>query len=182
MKYAALFRGINVGGKNIVKMADLKQLLTDLGLCEVETYIQSGNAVFETPLDELTLLAEIKGGFVDRFRFASNTVVRSQDEIRELIEQLPFTGAEITEAEAVNSQVEHLYVYFLDNPPEQALIDKIRPEDIGADKLRIGKREVYLLCRQSIRNSKVAACISKIFDSATVRNWRTVNKLYDMMV
>jgi uncharacterized protein (DUF1697 family) len=63
MKYAVLFRGINVGGKNTVKMAELKQLLIDSGLFNVKTYIQSGNAVFETTLDEAALLRKIKDGF-----------------------------------------------------------------------------------------------------------------------
>ena len=67
MKYVALFRGINVGGKNIVKMADLRQLLLDLGLSKVKTYIQSGNAFFETPLSEDDLLEKIRTGFSGRF-------------------------------------------------------------------------------------------------------------------
>lgn len=55
MKYVAMFRGINVGGKNVVKMDDLKQLFLDLGLFKIKTYIQSGNVVFETILDEASL-------------------------------------------------------------------------------------------------------------------------------
>ena len=75
MKYAALFRGINVGGKNIVKMADLRQLLWDLGLGKVQTYLQSGNAVFESALEEITLRDKIQDGFAERFGFESIVLI-----------------------------------------------------------------------------------------------------------
>ena len=71
MKYVVLFRGINVGGKNIVKMNDLKQLLLDLELKNVQTYVQSGNAVLDSDLDETSLQNKICDGFVKRFGFES---------------------------------------------------------------------------------------------------------------
>ncbi|MBE6906817.1 DUF1697 domain-containing protein [Marasmitruncus massiliensis] len=182
MKYTLLFRGINVGGKNVVKMNDLKQLLLELGLSKVKTYIQSGNAVFETTLGEPVLHDIIRTGFINRFGFESDTLIRNIDEMQLLIEQFPITTAEIAAAEAADPQVEHLYVYFLNNPPQQTQIDAICKEYVGTDTLRAGKREMYLLCYQSIRKSKLAARTSKTFDSATVRNWKTVNKLYDMMI
>jgi uncharacterized protein (DUF1697 family) len=181
MKYAVLFRGINVGGKNVVKMNDLKQLLQDLGLNKVITYIQSGNAVFETSLDEAYLQDAIHIGFTKRFGFESNVMIRSIDEIGALVDRLPISAVEITAAEAADPQVEHLYIYFLNHPPEQAQIDAICKEYISPDILRTGERELYLLCHQSIRKSKLAIRTAKVFDSATVRNWKTVNKLYDML-
>ncbi len=181
MRYAVLLKGINVGGKNIVRMDDLKQLLHDLGLGKVKTYIQSGNAVFETALDEAVLHETIRTGFIDRFGFESDVLIRSEDEMRLLIDRLPFTANEITAAQAADPQVEHLYIYFLDHTPEQMQIDAICTECAGKDILRTGKRELYLLCRQSIRKSKLAARIAKVFGSATARNWKTVNQLYDMM-
>ncbi|MHC1720147.1 MAG: DUF1697 domain-containing protein [Clostridiaceae bacterium] len=182
MMYAAFFRGINVGGKNVVRMAELKQLLMDKGLRKVKTYIQSGNAVFETALDETLLVEKIKGGFISRFGFESHVVVRSTEELRVLIEQLPFTSEEIAEAEAADPQAEHLYVYFLDTPPEKKQLDGISRDYTGKDMVSAGKKEIYLLCLQSIRISKLAARVSKTFPSCTIRNWRTVNKLYDMIV
>jgi len=181
MKYAALFRGINVGGKNIVPMKELERFLLDLGLSKVKTYIQSGNAAFESELCETALLDLIKTGFPNRFGFESKTLIRSIDEIRVLIEQLPITAAEIEEAEAFDPQVEHLYVYFFNSVPETTKLDEIRNADIGTDILRVGKREAYLLCHQSIRLSKLATRTSKAFASATVRNWKTVKKLYDLL-
>jgi len=179
--YATLFRGLNVGGKNTVKMADLESFLFDLGLKDIKTYIQSGNAVFRTDLNEQELLHIIMPGFYDRFGFESNVVIRNLDEMRHLIEQLPIPTAVIEEAEKADPMVEHLYVYFLDRPPTQQQTDTIGKAYLGTDILRLGQREAYLLCRQSVRQSQLAARASKIFDTATVRNWKTVNRLYDMM-
>ncbi|WP_283610622.1 DUF1697 domain-containing protein [Faecalispora anaeroviscerum] len=181
MKYVVLFRGINVGGKNIVKMNDLKQLLLDLELKNVQTYVQSGNAVLESDLDETTLQNNICNGFVKRFGFESGVIIRNMDEIQYLIAQLPFSPDEITAAETADPQVEHLYVYFLDSLPEQSQLDAVCGKYAGSDMLRAGKRECYLLCHQSIRKSKLAAYMSKAFDMATVRNWKSVCSLYDMM-
>ncbi|QAT50804.1 DUF1697 domain-containing protein [Caproiciproducens sp. NJN-50] len=181
MKYAALFRGINVGGKNLVKMDDLKRLFLDLGLSSVRTYIQSGNAVFETNLEEAALQKTIHAGFSERFRLKGDVIIRNIDEIKALIDSLPFSAAEIAAAEAADPQVEHLYVYFLDHPHEQVQIDSLCRENTGPDLLRMGIREGYLLCCQSIRKSKLALRAAREFDSATVRNWKTVVKLYDML-
>ncbi|MEA4919979.1 MAG: DUF1697 domain-containing protein [Clostridiaceae bacterium] len=181
MVYAVLFRGINVGGKNAVKMNDLKQVLLDLNLHKVKTYIQSGNAVFESDLDEASLQEEICGSFLKQFGFSCKIIIRNIDEIHALIQQLPFTPDEISSAEEADPDVEHLYAYFLDDTPQQVQIDAICQELDGQDILGTGKRELYLLCRGSIRKSKTAAKISKLFDSSTSRNWSTVCHLYDMM-
>jgi uncharacterized protein (DUF1697 family) len=182
MKNVALFKGINVGGKNVVKMDDLKQLFSNLGLLEVKTYIQSGNVIFETDLDESTLQKIVCAGFENQFRFKSNVIIRNLAEMQSVIAALPFSMAEIVDAEASDTQVEHLYVHFFDHIPEQIQFDCNFIEDAGQDFLRIGKREAYLLCHQSIRKSKLAIKAAKVLNSSTVRNWKTVNKLYDMMI
>jgi uncharacterized protein (DUF1697 family) len=182
MKYVALFRGINVGGKNVVKMNDLKQLLRDLGLQNVKTYVQSGNAVFESDLDEPSLQEKICAGFIKRFGLESCLIIRNIHEMQYLVAQLPFTPNEIAAAETADPQVEHLYVCFLNFPAEQSQIDLICKDYTGSDKLRTGKRELYLLCHQSIRKSKLAVRVSKMFNTATMRNWNSVCNLYDMLI
>ncbi len=181
MKYAAFFRGINVGGKNTVKMADLKQLLGELGLKNVQTYIQSGNAVFETRLGEAALVEKIEAGFSERFGFDSNVIVRSEDELGAMIHNLPFSAHEISTVQNADPQVEHLYVYFLDEPRQAASAGECCRDALGSDKMQPGQRELYVLLRRSIRLSKLAACLSKVFHTATVRNWKTVTKLYGLM-
>lgn len=180
MKYVALFRGINVSG-HIVKMNMLQQLFQELGFLNVQTYIQSGNVIFEADFEEAVLKHMIQNSFLERFGFESNVILRSREEIEILINQLPFSTAQIAKAEAADSQVEHLYIYFLDEMPKQTQIDDICNTYEGPDVLQPGKRELYLLCHPSIRKSKLAIRATKVFDSATVRNWNTVNKLYDIM-
>lgn len=181
MNYVLLFRGINVGGKNVIKMSDLRQFLLDLGLHNIKTYVQSGNAVVASDLDETSLRDKLHVAFLKHFGFESSIILRNIHEMRYLIEHLPITSDEITMAEASDPQVEHLYVYFLDNPPEQLQLDLVLKEYVGSDILRAGEKEVYLLCHQSIRKSKLAARMSKIFGTATVRNWNSVCNLYDML-
>ena len=181
MRYVALLRGINVGGKNSVKMNDLVQLLQELDLHKVKTYIQSGNAVFESDLEEEMLLEMLQKGFFKRFGFESNVLIRSIDEIRDILEKLPFQASEITAAEAADPDVEHLSVYFLKNIPDQKQMDTILEGYSGPDIICSGTREVYLLNHQSIRVSKLAIRTSKVFASATLRNWNTVNKLYELL-
>jgi uncharacterized protein (DUF1697 family) len=181
MKYVALFRGINVGGKNLVKMDMLRQLFQELGCFHVKTYIQSGNVVFESDLKEASLKDVIQTKFVEQFGFESNVVLRHIEELTTLINQLPFLTEEIAEAEAADTDVEHLYIYFLDESPDQAQVDEICNSYEGPDILRMGERELYLLCYPSIRKSKLGVRMAKVFPLATVRNWNTVNKLYDIM-
>ncbi|WP_085832382.1 DUF1697 domain-containing protein [Clostridium merdae] len=181
MKYVVLFRGINVGGKNIIKMNDLKQLLLDLNFKNIRTYVQSGNVVLDSDLDEASLYNTVSDGFVKRFGFEIGVIIRNIDEIQYLIAQMPFSLDEMIAAETAAPQVEHLYVCFLESLPEQSQIEAIRRKYVGSDILRERKRECYLLCHQSIRKSKLAGYISKVFHTATVRNWKSVCNLYDMM-
>ena len=174
MRYAALFRGINVGSKNPVRMADLEQLLSNMGLSRVKTYLRSGNAVFETALDEPALTEKIRAGFYGRFGFESGVKVRSAAQLRALAEGLPFAASEIAEAEAADPAVEHLYVYFLDRPPDQNLRETLLNLNGDGDRLAAGSREIYLLFKQSVRLSKAAARLAKACPDATARNWNTV--------
>ncbi len=181
MKYAVLFRGINVGGKNIVRMNDLKQLLLNLELRNIQTYVQSGNAVLESDLDECALENKIYDGFIKRFGFQSSVIIRNIDEMQSLIARLPFGPEEIAAAEKAALQVEHLYVYFLDKPPTRDQIALLCEGYDGPDQLSAGKRELYFLCHQSIRKSKLAVRMSRIFHSATVRNWKSICNLNNML-
>jgi uncharacterized protein (DUF1697 family) len=180
VQYAALFRGINVGGKNAVRMAELRQMLEGLGLRDVRTYIQSGNAVFAADADAAALREAIEAGFAARFGFASGVAVRSADELRALVEGLPFAPAEIEAAEAANPDVEHLYAYFLDGPAAPGAAEALSAGAAGPDRLVARGRELFLLCFGSVRDSKLAARLPRAFPSATARNWRTVVKLLEL--
>lgn len=143
-------------------------------------FFQSG--VFESDFEEAQLLKTIQIGVAERFGLENNGVLRNIHEMEAFIHQLPYSQAEIFAAEAADPQVEHLYVCFLDHPPRQTLLDELYTKYAGPDQLKMGQRDLYLLCHQSIRKSKLAIHTVKMFDTATVRNWKTVNKVYDLLI
>ena len=97
------------------------------------------------------------------------------------MEQFPFSPEEIAAAEAADPQAEHQYIFFLEQSPLQAQIDSACKDCEHFDMVRMGNRVLYLLCRQSIRLSKTTAHLSKMFDTATVRNRNSVCNIYEML-
>lgn len=178
MKYAAFFRGINVGGKNKVKMAELQILFESCGFRAVTTYIQSGNVVFESGLDEPALYDMISAAFEKRFGFPSQVVLRTDHEISEMLENLPFTEEEIAQAEASMPDVAHVYIFL----SGKAVAPAVAERGVNGDVLIAGKREYYLLCRKSIRDSKFAAALSKPESGLTARNLNTLQKISQMFI
>lgn len=177
MIYIALLRGINVGGKNKVKMADLKRTLEMMGgLSRVQTYIQSGNVLFESDEEQETLRQRIEQELVNAFGFAITVVVRTLKELQEMAAHCPFSDEEIAEADAA-SDAESLYVAFLLEEPLQEKVERLKQYQSEDDKYHIARREVYLLFRYSVRDSKLAINLHKLDVPVTVRNWKTVNKL-----
>lgn len=175
--YLALIRGINVGGKNKIKMADLKIALESIGLIHVETYIQSGNVIFESSEKEEILRTKLEHEIVGKFGIPAAVVLRTVGELEQIIRDCPFSQEEITKAESVNSEGESFYVGLLTEVPAQGkteCLDAFRSED---DEYRMGSRDIYLLLRHSIRNSKLANNLHKLDVPCTVRNWNTINKL-----
>lgn len=174
--YIALLRGINVGGKNMIKMVDLKRTFEALGLGRVQTYIQSGNVLFDSDESEKTLRNRIEGEIESVFGFSGTVVLRTAAELKQIIGNCPFSEEAISEAETL-SKVESLYVSLLTEEPLQERIERLNAYRSENDEYRVIGREVYLLFRNSIRNSKLANNLDKLNVPATVRNWKTINKL-----
>lgn len=174
--YIALLRGINVGGKNIIKMADLKRVFEGLGFCEVRTYIQSGNVLFKANEPEETLRKQIESELESKFGFSVKVVLRPLSELESLISNCPFSEKTIEEAK-LSSGAESLYVAFLNTSPSKEKIDYLASWRSEKDEYEIAGRDIFLLFYNSIRNSKLSEKLQKIDASATVRNWKTVSKL-----
>lgn len=180
MKQVILLRGVNVGGKNRVEMAAFRQLLTELGCGDVRTYIQSGNAVADSDLPEDALTVAVRGALLSKFGVDAGVAARTAAQWHALTETMPFTPAQLAQAEAADAAIEHAYLYFLDTPLPPARQDRLCAMEEG-DDVRIIGREIYLLCRRSIRLSKTAALLARLAPDATARNRRTVAVL-DAMV
>lgn len=177
--YIALLRGINVGGKNIIKMAELKRVFEEIGLSSVKTYIQSGNVIFKSNEREEILRNKIEHEILRAFGFPVTVVLRTAQELEWIIQNCPFSEQEVSEAESL-SVGGSLYVAFLLHAPSQEKIECLNVYKSEVDEFRIEGREVFVLVHNSIRNSKVASNLYKLDVPATVRNWKTINKLAEL--
>ncbi|WP_333737968.1 DUF1697 domain-containing protein [Streptomyces sp. IBSBF 2806] len=175
--YAALLRGINVGGSRKVPMADLRTLLEGLGHGDVRTYLQSGQAVFSSAHgDEESLAADLTAAIEKRFGFAVDVIVRDHAYLKSVADACPFPAAELT--------AKQLHVTYCSAPLDEeryAGIDRAAylPEDF-----RLGDRALYLYAPDGLGRSKLAEQLAKPRLNkgliATTRNWNTVVKLVEM--
>ncbi|WP_243644300.1 DUF1697 domain-containing protein [Paenibacillus pinisoli] len=177
--YMALLRGINVGGKNKIKMAELRESLAAIGLQRVQTYIQSGNILFESAQEELPLRERIERQIEADFGLSIKVVMRTLDELRTIRRNLPFTEEQVAEAKAA-AEGEVLYVSMLQEQPSPDKLEKLAGIDIGEDRYVLDGNNLYLLYSLSVRNSKLSAHVEKLGVASTVRNWNTINKLIEL--
>ena len=175
-KYISLLRGINVSGQKIIKMQDLKALYLSLGFDDVQTYIQSGNVVFSSNLKSAEKLAtKIEAEINRRYGFDVNVLLRKTIEIEAVINNNPFCRQSAVDETK-------LYVTFLLEAPVKEHIKKLRQFDAGDDQIKCVGREVYLYCPNGYARTKLSNVFieKQLHLPATTRNWKTVNKLYQM--
>ena len=177
--FIALIRGINVGGKNIIKMADLKKSFEALGLSGVQTYIQSGNILFDSAEKEDDLKQKIEKKIEADFGIAAAATLRTAEELDALMKNCPFQEEEIRAAETA-SGVESLYAALLSQAPSAADIDILNRYKAENDRFHVSGRDIYLLFRHSVRDSKLAGNLQKLSAPATMRNFKTIGKLVEM--
>jgi uncharacterized protein (DUF1697 family) len=174
----AFLRGINVGGHNKIKMADLRGMFESMGFKRVQTYIQSGNVLFASEDDTETLRIQIEQEIEKVFSISINVIIRTALELEGIIENCPFSEEKLLEA--ASSKVETFYVSLLLDSPTQEGIEQLGAFQSERDEFRIQNREVYLLLRDGIRNSRLANNLYKLNVSSTMRNWKTINKINTM--
>lgn len=179
MTYIALLRGINVGTSKRIKMADLRTLLTDIGLGRVETYIQSGNVLFESDDAEDLLGQRLEQAMAKSFGFSVSVVLRSAEELDRLIRDCPFSEQEIAEHEA-DAEGDSCYVLLLHRPLDADILARLNAVPLDGDIWKAGRREIYLLFNQSVRVSRLARQLDKVAVPGTMRNWRTINALNEL--
>ncbi|WP_238883806.1 DUF1697 domain-containing protein [Clostridium sp. YIM B02551] len=172
--FIALLRGINVGGKNIIKMAELKKVFESIGFLEVKTYIQSGNVLFKS--NENIIKEKLEREIEKAFKISLTVVLRTSSELEDIINNCPFSDEQIKDAES-QSDTECLYVALLLSSPLQENVEKLSSYKSENDEYSVIGKDVYLLFKNSIRNSKLANNLHKLDVPVTVRNWKTINKL-----
>ncbi len=170
--YIALLRAVNVGGRNIVKMAELKRLFEKLGHGQVQTYIQSGNVLFTAEETEQPLRQGLEHEIEATFGFPVTVILRTSAELQKLIAECPFALDTLQEGES-------LYVSLLADLPSSEGIERLLAYSNEIDNYRIVGREVFLFYRQSILDSKLTNAFleQRLGVRSTARNWRTINTL-----
>jgi len=172
MKYVALLRGINVGGRNMIKMETLQVTFESLGFTDVKSYINSGNLVFETAqTDDGKLAKRIHDGIKKDFGFDISVMVRSEAEIDEIIANNPYIG------QFENDK--YMHVFFLVSELSDEKTQVLLAKNSDTEMIAVCGRTIYYLLRISIIDSVLGKGFvdKKLKVAATARNWRTVKKL-----
>ncbi len=179
MIYIALLRGINVGGKNKIKMADLKQILINSGLQSVQTFIQSGNVLFESTEEESGLKLKLEEEIQKAFQFPVPVILRTAGELEQLIRNKPFSNEQLAQAAAA-TESETFYVALFAAPIPEKDLEKLATVRSGKELFQAAGRDLYLLFDDSVRNSKMSGVLQRMSRPPTIRNWNTLNKLLEL--
>ena len=175
MKYAAFLRGVNVGGKNKIKMETLREVCGEIGSQNVKTYINSGNVIFETmETDDLMIAEKIERAIEAAFSLKIKVMVRSIAEIAEIIKNNPFIGQFENDKD--------LHVFFLDEELPAEKRELLLSNNNENEMFAVCNREIFCLLRVSVLDSLMGKDYigKKLKISATARNWRTVNKILEL--
>jgi uncharacterized protein (DUF1697 family) len=171
-RYAALLRGINVGGKAKITMADLRELLAELGFTEVTTLLQSGNAVFTSARGEPERLAgRIEQGLAEKFGMTVRCLLRTGPELRAVVDANPL--AEV----ATNGS--RMMALFLSQQPDANLLAAHDPIELAPEQVRLGDRVIYQWCPDGVMAAPPVGPFAERYLKVAVtgRNWNTVTKL-----
>jgi uncharacterized protein (DUF1697 family) len=170
-----LLRGVNVTGNHTIKMEELRSLCESMDLRKAQTYIQSGNVLFRTRRGGATLATAIEKAIEARFGFRPHVMLRTSEELREVITRNPF-------AERTDLHPGKFLVYFLKSAPAREACDRVHALATDTEELRVSGNELYIYYRNGVGKSQVPmARIEKALGTAgTGRNWNTVTKLLEM--
>ncbi|MFV0391443.1 MAG: DUF1697 domain-containing protein [Paludibacteraceae bacterium] len=173
-KKNAILRGINVGGKRKIRMTDLKLLCEELGLKNVETYIQSGNLLFNSDKRSFELENDLTKAIAEKFGFDVPVIVRTEKELEVSINKNPFF--------VENMDTGQLHLTFLKEIPNSENIEKIRTYNYEPDKFEIDDKDVFVFCAGKYHESKLTNIFfeKQLAVDATTRNWKTILKLSEL--
>jgi uncharacterized protein (DUF1697 family) len=173
--YVALLRGINLGARNRLAMADLRRVLEELGFERVRTHLQSGNAVFKAGIRSAAAVEKaVEQAIMDQLGMDVRVLVRTPAQLRKVLAVNPF-GARATDHA-------RYMVVFLEKPLTKKAVADVDPEKYLPEEYAVDGRHLYLWLPDGSHASKLARTLSeqKLGVVGTLRNWRTVTKLAEM--
>src|SRR5690554_4980864 len=144
--YIIFLRGVNVSGKNLIKMAELKQYLTLNGFTNVSTYIQSGNIVVQSDLDKKGVEKHTGEIILKHFDLSVPVFVLSADEVAQALKNNPFT----TDAEP-----NKVFFTFLNAVPDEILVNELSVIDFGTEVFKIMDKLLYFYVPEGMGKSKM---------------------------
>jgi uncharacterized protein (DUF1697 family) len=174
-RYALLLRGVNVGTKNSLPMAELRAMLTRLGCTDVRTYVQSGNAVFGTKLTQAALSKAIEQALAAYMGRPIATTLRTLEQMTAIVDGNPFAK--------VATKPSYLCVTFLSHAPRRAEVAPLHARDWNPELFEIAGKEIYTFHPNGQGRSPLSAALGKLSlrGTLTTRNWNTVLELRDML-
>ncbi|HEY7563015.1 MAG TPA: DUF1697 domain-containing protein [Gaiellaceae bacterium] len=173
--FAALLRGVNVGGKVKMPMADLRATLSALGLEDVVTYIQSGNAVFRAPTsDERVVATDVERAIRKDFGHEVAVILRTHDELERVERDTPYPVHDAAPT--------RVHVVFLDEAPANTRASGLDPNRSPGDEFAVRGREIYLSFPHGLGRTKLTIDWFErgLGVRATARNWNTLRKLIEL--
>ena len=175
-RFVVLLRGINVGGKNRVPMAELRAGLTAAGFGDVSTYIQSGNVLLNAAAgSETKISTKVAATVQDEFGITVPVVVRPAEVWPAVMAANPFPQAA--------EEPKLLHVYFCDQAPDGQAVADFEAWQEGPEKFQAIGRELYVWYTEGASRSKLTGAVleRKLGVTTTARNWSTVLKLADLL-
>ena len=170
--YIALLRGINVSGQKLIKMEQLRNVLAELPISNISTYIQSGNVIFESTVDDFSELEQlIASKIMDHFGFEVTVMVTNLAELQDIVQQNPYPQAEVDSVQP--------YIVLLSHLPDPDNVATLSAVDFGNDQWVLKGRTLYIFYADGAGTTKLSNAVieRKLKLKATARNWKTVQKL-----
>ena len=171
--YISILRGINVSGKNMIKMDALKTMYIGMGFHNVSTYIQSGNVVFQTDQTDADALGQlISNEILKRFELQVPVLIRECGELKTILSLNPFLNVD-------GDDISRLHITFLSDLPDESRLKTILGLSYVPDEFSVSGKTVYLRCPAGYGNTKLSNSFfeNKLKVRATTRNLRTLNEL-----
>jgi uncharacterized protein (DUF1697 family) len=174
-RYGLLVRGVNVGTKNSLPMAELRAMLEKLGCTDVQTYVQSGNAVFGTKLGEAALTKGIEQALEHYMGRPIATTLRTLEQMKAIVDANPFRE--------VAKEPKFLCVTFLSHAPSKSELVPLNAQEWKPELFKVVGKEIYTWHPNGQGRSPLAAALGKLplRGAVTTRNWNTVLKLLEML-
>jgi len=174
--YISLLRGINVSGKNLIKMEELRKTFENEGFSNVKTYLQTGNIIFQTQENNNIILQEkISNIIKNKFNLDVPNIVLSKEKLETIIENNPFSKEKKTDET-------FLYITFLGETPKKIDLKQIEEKKFPNEEIFFTDFAVYLYCPSGYGKTKLTNNFleTKLKVLATTRNWKTTNEIMNL--